>query len=181
MCRCPKLTSPNFHINKSFLCGAETQLLDLKVHVPTAQGQSLVNTHSHSVSLTLLLAHIINSLCCDWLVLVPTMSCAGFDREVWTAGRQRALWDVEQISTCLRGCGLCSAVYHLTLHNWVHTSTKWRSLWRPTDMEGRVCQRRMSPYCPLSLWTETDKTDSSGSEGLRSSLPPYSVKHNGNW
>lgn len=62
----------------------------------------------------------------------------------------------------------CSAAYHLTLCNWVHTSTKWRLLWRQRDREGRVYQwerRRtllvtctvLPPHFLLSLWRETDK------------------------
>lgn len=101
------VTSPNFQTNKKFLCGAETQLLDLKVHITALRGSHWPeNTLSSTQSLshTVLLADIINSLSCDWSIWVPTLACAGFDsREVWTSRRQRALWDVEKISTCCRG------------------------------------------------------------------------------
>lgn len=89
---------------------------------------------------------------------------------MWTSGRQRALGTWKRYLLAVGATVLCSAVYHLTLYNWVHTSTKWRWLWRPTEVrEGRVFQRerrRMLPVtctvlppCVLfpSLWTETDK------------------------
>lgn len=101
-------------------------------------------SHWSENTLQLLLADIINSSCCDWLVWVLTLTCAGFDSSSKRCGlqedkRHSGTW--KRYPLALGATALCSAVYHLTLHNWVHTSTKWRSLWRPTDREGRVYQR----------------------------------------
>lgn len=101
---CWSLSCSNYKTNKSFLCGADTQLLDLKVHITTAQGQSLVRKHTlqHTHSLPLLLADITNSLCCDWLV--PTLVCARFDSSIGVDFRKtKGTRDVEKISTCCRG------------------------------------------------------------------------------
>lgn len=62
------------------------------------QGRHWSGKHTRA----LLLADIRTSSRCDRR---PTLSRTGPDAasEVWTAGRQRALWDVGQISTCSRG------------------------------------------------------------------------------
>lgn len=146
--------------------------------------------HTHSVGLTLLFADVINSPCCDWLVWVPKLACAGFDSSSGRCGLQEdkghsGTW--KRYPLAVGATVLCSAVYHLTLHNWVHTSTKWRSMWRPTEREGRVYQRERQrtllvtctvlPPCFFSVSVEGNgQTVSSASEGLRaSSLLPYSL------
>lgn len=183
---CPAATSPNFQTNKSFLCGPETQLLDLKVHVTTAQGQSLVrNTHTHTHTLRQAYFSIgyysATSSCCDWLLWELTQGlCRVWQRGVdcrMTKGNR----DVEKISTCCRG--YCAVFCHVSpyLHNWVHTSTKWRRLWRPADKEGtRQCY--LSPvmsFLPSELFSvsveRNRQTDSLGSRRIWSWLPSYSL------
>ena len=149
VCVCPATASPNSQANKSFLCGAETQLLDLKVHITAAEGHSLVRGHAlkltHGVSFSLLLAdNTVNSPCCDWLVWLLTLRGVDGRKTKGTLGRGK------RYPLAVGATVLCSAVYHLTLHNWVHTSTKWRSSWRPTDREGRVYQRERWRMLPVT-------------------------------
>lgn len=155
---------------------AFSQPLELQVHLTTAQGQkTLSSTQPHSpigqyykvFMLWLAGLGTDTGLCRVWQRL----------REVWNRGRQRPVGDKERYPLAVGAAVLCSAVYHLTLHNWVYTSTKWRSLWRPTD-RGRGAGCYLSPVLSLFISVSVDRngqTDSSASDGLLSPLPPYSL------
>lgn len=79
--------------------------------------------------------------------------------------RQRALWDVEQISSRCRDQAQRCAVYHLTLYNWAHTSTKWRWLRRQRQGGQSLLGQREDvpphlyrlPFSADTLWSKPDK------------------------
>lgn len=55
-------------------------------------------------------------------------------------------------------------MYHLTLYNWAHTSTKWRLLRRQRQsllgregVGGDVARHLYRPFCLDTLWSKTDK------------------------
>lgn len=135
-------------MRQNFLSGAGTQTITSQSPHYYRQGahhwSESSHTHIDNVRLALLLAGTIDSSYCDWLHRVLTPAWAGFVTSSERCGLQG---DKGHSGTRKRyplaagATELCSAVYHLTLHNWVHASTKWRWLWRPTDKQGRVYQR----------------------------------------
>lgn len=75
---------------------------------------------------------------------------------------QRALWDVEQYPPAVGTEARRSAVYHLSLYNWAHTSTKWRWLRRQMQggqsLPGRREDVTWTGFLSLqTLWSKTDK------------------------
>lgn len=108
----------------------------------------------------------------------PT-SKGGVDWRKTKAGRG---W--ERYPLAVGATALCSAVYRLTLHNWVHTSTKWRWLEDPeqesrgTDRAGYLSPSHLNcppslppslhllhPFSQVSLWEGRAPAASSGSKG----------------